>query len=124
MTAIFLHSYLLFNVLYVSTLLLSTYTFSFPLTCVIVRSAFFYIAKVSKNMSRVLKMLSSCHLPKRKLKLILAIRLMRKPYREFFPLLERASTRMSYTQSNLESEMPGECSGSCLIRNRIAAVCN
>lgn len=39
-------------------------------------------------------------------------------------LLERTSTRMSHTQSNLESEMPGECSGSCLIHNRIAAVYN
>lgn len=67
-------------------------------------------------------MLSSCHLPEHKLKLV--VRLMSKPYREFFPLLERTSTRMSHTQSNLESEMPGECSGSCLIHNRIAAACN
>lgn len=36
------------------------------------------------NILRILKMLSSCHLPEHKLKLILAIRLMRKSYREFF----------------------------------------
>lgn len=61
-----------------------------PLTCVIVRSPCFdgtkFYGTILKiwHISRVLKMLSCCHLPEHKLKLILAIRLMRKPYREFF----------------------------------------
>lgn len=45
----------------------------------------FYITNLRIwNILRILKMLSCCHLPEHKLKLILAIRLMRKPYRKFF----------------------------------------
>lgn len=114
----------LFFCFFVFTLLLSTCTFSYPLTCIVERSDFLYITKFYRKYFEDSQDLLKLLLTWTQTTIDFSYQANEKTLQRVFPLLEALTQGYHIHNQSWESEMPGECSASSLIHNRIAAVCN